>query len=109
VEARTDLYALGVMMYEALAGKLPIIGRSRRELLELHQRHIPESIRSCCPELEIDPRLDAAVMSCLSKRAAERPASASELEEVLSAIPSSSAVREYPPDSSRPEPRRARS
>ena len=38
VEGRTDIYALGVLMYEALTGELPIVAPSRRELLDLHQR-----------------------------------------------------------------------
>src|SRR5262249_43348018 len=40
VEPRTDLYAFGVLMYEALTGELPITSTSRRELLDLHQRQI---------------------------------------------------------------------
>ncbi|MDF2697320.1 MAG: serine/threonine protein kinase, partial [Labilithrix sp.] len=36
VVAQTDIYAFGVLMYEALTGELPIIAQSRRELLDLH-------------------------------------------------------------------------
>ena len=49
VEARTDLYAFGVLMYEALTGELPIIARTRRELLDLHQRQIPSRCASAGP------------------------------------------------------------
>ncbi|MES1179343.1 MAG: protein kinase [Myxococcales bacterium] len=96
VDPRTDLYAFGVLMYEALTGDLPIRGRNRRELLELHQREIPRSMRIVRPDLQIPEALDAAVMLCLKKRAAERPASAKELERILASIPSEGLLREYP-------------
>ncbi len=96
VEPRTDLYAFGVLMYEALTGEIPIQGRNRRELLELHQRFLPTSMRERRPDLAIPPELDAAVMACLGKRAAERPPSAQELERRLAAVPPQGLVFEYP-------------
>lgn len=96
VEPRTDLYAFGVLMYEALTGDLPIAGRNRRELLELHQRLIPISMRSLRPDLNLPAELDDAVMMCLKKRAAERPTSAQALERMLAAIPDLLLVKEYP-------------
>ena len=80
VEPRTDIYALGVMMYEALTGELPIIAQNRRELLDLHQRQIPTPMRQRRPDLPIPEPLDLAVMRCLKKRINERPKSAAELE-----------------------------
>ena len=73
VEPRTDIYALGVMMYEALTGELPIVAQSRRELLDLHQRQIPIPMRQRRPDLPIPEALDLAVMKCLKKRLNERP------------------------------------
>ncbi len=96
VDPRTDLYAFGVLMYEALTGELPIRGRNRRELLELHQREIPRSMRVLRPDLDIPEGLDAAVMLCLRKRAAERPSSARDLERILNDIPRAGLVSEYP-------------
>ncbi len=87
VEPRSDLYAFGVLMYEALTGDIPIQARTRRELLELHQRAIPVPMRERYPELEIPEELDSAVMRCLKKRAAERPANARELEDLLKRVP----------------------
>jgi len=101
VDPRTDLYAFGVLMYEALTGDLPIRGRNRRELLELHQREIPRPLRIARPDLQIPEALDLAVMLCLKKRAAERPASAKELERILLGVPSEGLLREYPASNSR--------
>ena len=87
VVAQTDLYAFGVLMYEALTGELPIIAQSRRELLDLHQRQIPVPMRQRRPDLDVPEALDAIVMKCLKKRINDRPKSAEELEAMLAAIP----------------------
>jgi serine/threonine-protein kinase len=88
-------------MYEALTGELPIRGRNRRELLDLHQRQAPQSLRARRPDLPLPPELDAAVMRCLRKRMSDRPATAGELEQMLSAIPLEGLPDRYPPDVSR--------
>jgi serine/threonine-protein kinase len=97
VEPRTDLYALGVLMYEALTGALPIVAAHRRELLDLHQRQIPIPMRARRADLPIPDALDAAVMKCLKKRLNERPKSAADFEQMLAAVPLDGLPRSYPP------------
>jgi serine/threonine-protein kinase len=104
VEARTDIYALGVMMYEALTGELPIIAQHRRELLDLHQRQIPIPMRHRRPDLPIPEALDLAVLKCLKKRLNERPKSAAELELLLAAVPLERLPNSYPPGTNRRAP-----
>jgi serine/threonine-protein kinase len=96
VEPRTDIYALGVLMYESLTGELPIASTNRRELLDLHQRKIPDRMRERRPDLPIPEALDNAVMTCLEKRPADRPASAADLAQALSEIPLTDLPRAYP-------------
>ena len=104
VEARTDIYALGVLMYEALTGELPIIAQSRRELLDLHQRQVPIPMRQRRPDLPIPEALDAVIMKCLKKRMNDRPKDAFVLEEMLAAIPLEGLPTSYPPGTSRRAP-----
>jgi serine/threonine-protein kinase len=104
VEARTDIYALGVLMYEALTGELPIIAQSRRELLDLHQRQVPIPMRQRRPDLPIPEALDAVIMKCLKKRISDRPKDAAVLEEMLAAIPLPGLPTSYPPGTSRRAP-----
>jgi serine/threonine-protein kinase len=101
VEPRTDIYALGVMMYESLTGELPIVAQNRRELLDLHQRQIPTPMRQRRPDLPIPEELDLAVMKCLKKRLNERPRSAAELEQLLAAVPLEGLLKAYPPGTGR--------
>jgi serine/threonine-protein kinase len=96
VEGRTDIYALGVLMYEALTGELPIVAQSRRELLDLHQRQVPVSMRVRRPDLDIPEALDAAVMQSLKKKIQDRPRNAIELAEMLEAIPREGLPLSYP-------------
>ena len=104
VEPRTDIYALGVMMYEALTGELPIVARHRRELLDLHQRQIPLPMRQRRADLPIPEGLDFAIIKCLKKRLNERPKSAAELEQLLAAVPLQGLPKSYPPGTSRRAP-----
>jgi eukaryotic-like serine/threonine-protein kinase len=101
VEPRTDLYALGVLMYEALTGELPITSANRRELLDLHQRKVPDHMLDKRPDLPIPEPLDFAVMKCLEKRAEDRPESAAALANLLSAIPLAGLPTTYPPSIAR--------
>jgi serine/threonine-protein kinase len=87
LDPRSDLYALGVLMYEALTGDIPIQSRNRRDLLELHQRAVPVPMRERKPELKISEELDRIVLSCLAKRAGQRPTNARELENRLTQLP----------------------
>jgi len=67
----TDIYALGVVAYEALAGRRPFTGDSQMVIAMAH-------INDPVPELPeyIDPAVSALVMECLAKKAADRPANA---------------------------------
>jgi eukaryotic-like serine/threonine-protein kinase len=109
VEPRTDLYAFGVLMYEALTGEIPIRGRNRRELLDLHQRAVPTPMRDRRPDLKIPPELESVVLECLAKRLEDRPPSARTVERLLAAVPAEGLVHEYPPGTSRKAPAARRS
>jgi serine/threonine-protein kinase len=106
VEPRTDIYALGVLMYESLTGELPIVAQNRRELLDLHQRQIPTPMRLRRTDLPIPEALDLAVMKCLKKRLNDRPKSAAELEQLLAAVPVEGLPKSYPPGTSRRAPKK---
>jgi TolB-like protein/Tfp pilus assembly protein PilF len=84
VDARADLYAWGVMAYELLTGAHPFAGRATaQQLVAAHIAETPAPIGSRLPS--IPAPLVEAVMRCLEKDPAHRPASASELLTALDA------------------------
>jgi serine/threonine protein kinase len=75
VDARTDLYALGVMLYEALTGKLPFDGKTTLDIWEAHVRRLPTSPAEVSPDT-VTTDLESIIMTLLAKSPDERFASA---------------------------------
>lgn len=66
----TDIYSMGVVMYEALAGKVPYHGRSAMAVIRKHLDEKPPDIRETFPDAS--PRLAETIRCCLAKSPAER-------------------------------------
>ena len=70
----TDLYSLGIVAYEALAGKRPFSGETQMAIAMAQINETPPAL----PE-SIDPRVQSLVMNCLAKKPNQRPESANSL------------------------------
>lgn len=81
IDARADIYAIGVMMYELLTGRVPFPGEGFGEILVAHLTREPEPPRSL--NANIPPELEAIVLRCLRKRREERFQS---MNDLLSAL-----------------------
>jgi eukaryotic-like serine/threonine-protein kinase len=66
LDARTDIYALGMTMYEAVTGCHPFAAETLVELFMKHQFETPRSPRQLVPEL--DPLLEDILLRTLAKR-----------------------------------------
>jgi tetratricopeptide (TPR) repeat protein len=89
VDHRADIYALGALAYEMLCGRTPFTATSPQALLAAHITQTPEPAAQFRPS--ISPALNAIVMRCLEKRAADRWQTASELAAQLDAASTPSA------------------
>ena len=83
-DERIDLYALGVVLFECLTGRLPFEGNSAVAVIARVIRETPPRPSSLNPE--IPAVLDALVLRLLSKEPEQRPASAKELVRLLSEL-----------------------
>jgi serine/threonine-protein kinase len=81
IDQRTDIYALGAVAYEMLAGSLPFVGATLGELVVLHVTTAPAPLRARRPDIPADA--DAAIMRCLATDRADRWSSAGELADTL--------------------------
>jgi len=84
-----DLYSLGCVMYEALTGKPPFVGKNVLETAYKHMNEQPKPISSEMSRDKILGRLEAAIFKCLAKDPADRYQSPSHLKNDLALLSSS--------------------
>ncbi|MDB4884194.1 MAG: protein kinase [Gemmatimonadetes bacterium] len=84
IDHRADIYAVGVLGYELLAGHPPFAGGTRDEVLSAHLTDAPAPVASHRPE--VPAPLAELVMRCLAKRPADRWQSADELLQRLAPL-----------------------
>jgi len=81
VDTRTDVYSLGVMMYELLTGGVPFTGDNAFAILNAHQTQQPVPLRQRVPT--IPPPIEAVVLAALTKDPARRYPSMLHVEAAL--------------------------
>ena len=89
-DARRDIYALGAVGYFLLSGSHLFDARETPEVLRHQVRTVPPPLSKRC-DRKVDPALEAAIMACLAKDPAHRPASAQKLADLLGRSPSANA------------------
>jgi serine/threonine-protein kinase len=96
-----DLYALGVIFYEAVTGKLPFEAPDATSFLVKHMKERPRAPRAVDPG--VPPKLDALVMQLLEKDPRARPVDAHRVELDLLALASTLNVPVPPEPDKDPE------
>lgn len=83
VDHRTDVYAVGCLLFEMLTGRPPFVAEGAGEVLGMHQFVQPPAVRSLRQEVLLE--LEAVVMRCLAKHPGQRYQTMSELITTLQA------------------------
>lgn len=84
VDYRSDIYALGVVAYELLAGEAPFTGKTPQALVAAHIADDPVPLRK--HRSSVSKELERVVMLCLEKKPADRWQSAEELRNAFDAL-----------------------
>ena len=98
VDGRTDLYAIGILLFELLTGQTPFTRAAPLETLRAHVLEPPPSPRAMAPA-HVTPALERLCLELLAKSPDDRPPTAAEVRRRLIAAvrPEESAVAPQPP------------
>ncbi|WP_026732921.1 serine/threonine protein kinase [Fischerella sp. PCC 9605] len=85
LDVRSDIYSLGVLMFEMLTGKHPFQTKSTSfgDWYQVHRFEIPPPFEKIAPQVKIPQELKQLVMSCLAKKVSDRPQNINQILAVL--------------------------
>jgi len=88
LDNRSDIYSLGVMMFEMLTGKMPLVAptQSFAAWYKVHHNQQPRSFAEIDRTLLLPKELENLVISCLAKNQNNRPSSIGEILKVLTSL-----------------------
>lgn len=93
VDARADVYAAGILLFETLTGRKPFESNDPGEILRAHLLSAPPRLAEADAGLQVSPGLEAWVARSLEKSPAARFAGAAEMLEALDALGADAVVR----------------
>ncbi|MDZ4834907.1 MAG: serine/threonine-protein kinase [Candidatus Melainabacteria bacterium] len=86
LDARSDIYSMGAMMYESLTGQPPLMGNSIIDTMQMHMSTPPKPFREIRADLEIPEALERVVLKALAKKPEQRYQSMQELRDALEGV-----------------------
>ncbi|HUS63619.1 MAG TPA: serine/threonine-protein kinase [Kofleriaceae bacterium] len=84
-DERSDIYALGVVLYELVAGRRPFVAPDDIDLINMHLEMPPVRPSILTPDAMIPPHMEAVILQSLAKDPADRPHTAAAMADALAA------------------------
>jgi serine/threonine-protein kinase len=91
VDARSDVYSMGIVLYELITGEWPFTPESQVEMFRMHLVDKPPALESKREHLVVRPELEALVQTALAKKKTDRFEDAGKMLAALEAIPAPAA------------------
>ncbi|ALB40127.1 MULTISPECIES: serine/threonine-protein kinase [unclassified Anabaena] len=88
LDSRSDIYSFGIMMFEMLTGKIPVVASTNTfgSWYKAHTFEKPCSFAEISPNLHLPNQLEDVIMNCLCKKPSERPQSINEIINILATV-----------------------
>lgn len=83
LDQRTDMYSVGITMFQALTGKPPLLGKSAVETAALHQTQEPPMLCDIAPDVDFPIELEEVIATMLEKSREDRYESLAEVANEL--------------------------
>ena len=92
-DARSDLYSVGVLLFELVTGRKPFESANIGDVIFMHRETAAPRVRALAPEAGLSAELEAVIWKAMAKRQGDRFQSAAELADALDGTPEGSARR----------------
>lgn len=84
LDHRTDLYSLGIILYEMITGEVPFLASSAVRILTMHAFEMPKRPSEMLPPGQVSPEIELIILKAISKKPGQRYADAMEMFNALS-------------------------